>query len=350
METGLKEAKLLEHQNAKTSGLAVQVTPDTPVKEDEKIVNPKKLKLTDKQKASMKKINDYLDTLKSERENTELDVEVTHDFDVMKNLTQIISESNNFVVVESALIELEYLVHQIDNGFDFEQLNGFEIVLGLIDSGLDNKIVQKSARVISAATQANSRARIAVHKIHGVRRLLQAIVSSADSGATKSLIGSLSALIRDFPAAQTDFINLNGPKLLTGLSEPSLNVKILSLFSDLLNERENLPKNPQTEHEEKIVKSYGLATLYLDDVCDLIQSIEDFNSHNLNIAVVDLVQRLKCFQPKIQDKILLLHNQYNDLCSEDIAQGESRVESYFCEIHSTVQQLIDKMPLLHNEL
>ena len=28
----------------------------------------------------------------------------------------------------SALIELEYLVHQIDNGYDFEQLNGFEIV------------------------------------------------------------------------------------------------------------------------------------------------------------------------------------------------------------------------------
>jgi hypothetical protein len=88
----------------------------------------------------------------------------------------------------------------------------------------------------------------------------------------------------------------------------------------------------------------------LDDVCDLIQSIEDFNSHNLNIAVVDLVQRLKCFQPKIQDNILLLHNRYNDLCSEDIAQGESRAESYFCEIHSTVQQLIDEMPLLHNEL
>ena len=76
-------------------------------------------------------------------------------------------------------------------------------------------------------------ARIAVHKIHGVKRLLQAIVSRTDSDATKSLIGSLSALIRDFPAAQTDFINLNGPKMLTGLSEPSLNVKILSLFSDL---------------------------------------------------------------------------------------------------------------------
>ena len=50
-----------------------------------------------------------------------------------------------------------------------------------------------------------------------------------------------------------------------------------------------------------------MATLKLDDVCESIQSIEDFNSHNLNIAVIDLVQRLKCFQPQIQDKILLLH-------------------------------------------
>ena len=105
METGLKEAKLLENENAKAGGSAVQVAPDNPeapdANEDEELVNAKRLKLTDEQKASMKKINDYLDSLKSERESAELDVEVTHDFDVMKNLTQIISESNNFVVVDS---------------------------------------------------------------------------------------------------------------------------------------------------------------------------------------------------------------------------------------------------------
>ena len=102
METGLKEAKLLENEQVGES--AVRVAPDTDASADseaEDIVNAKKLKLTDEQKASMKKINDYLDSLKSERENSELDVEVTHDFDVMKNLTKIISESNNFVVVDS---------------------------------------------------------------------------------------------------------------------------------------------------------------------------------------------------------------------------------------------------------
>ena len=93
-----------------------------------------------------------------------------------------------------------------------------------------------------------------------------------------------------------------------------------------MNERENLPENPQTEHEEKIVKSYSLAILKLDDVCDLIQSIEDFDSHNLNIAIIDLVQRLKCFQPKIQDKIILLNVRFsknfeffkNIFCSESV--------------------------------
>ena len=109
LETGLKEAKLLE--NEKTGGSAVQVTPDSDTDSmdgnGEKIVNAKKLKLTDEQKASMKKINDYLDSLKSERESAELDVEVTHDFDVMKNLTKIISESNNFVVVDSGKLIAE---------------------------------------------------------------------------------------------------------------------------------------------------------------------------------------------------------------------------------------------------
>ena len=64
------------------------------------------------------------------------------------------------LIFPSALIELEYLVHQIDNGYDFEQLNGFEIVLGIIDGGLDNNLVKKSARVISAATQANAKGKI----------------------------------------------------------------------------------------------------------------------------------------------------------------------------------------------
>ena len=64
------------------------------------------------------------------------------------------------LIFPSALIELEYLVHQIDNGYDFEQLNGFEIVLGIIDGGLDNNLVKKSARVISAATQANAKGEI----------------------------------------------------------------------------------------------------------------------------------------------------------------------------------------------
>ena len=109
LETGLKEAKLLE--NEKTGGSAVQVTPDSDTDSvdgnEEEIVNAKKLKLTDEQKASMKKINDYLDSLKTERESAELDVEVTHDFDVMKNLTKIISESNNFVVVDSGKLIVE---------------------------------------------------------------------------------------------------------------------------------------------------------------------------------------------------------------------------------------------------
>ena len=62
-----------------------------------------------------------------------------------------------YITRDSALIELEYLVHQIDNGYDFEQLNGFEIILGIIDGGLDNNLVKKSERVISAATQANAK-------------------------------------------------------------------------------------------------------------------------------------------------------------------------------------------------
>ena len=76
-------------------------------------------------------------------------------------------------------------------------------------------------------------ARISVHKINGVARLIQGIGVFSETDTQKSLLVSLSALIRDFPAAQTDFINLKGPEKLLRLTDHILDVKILTLFSDL---------------------------------------------------------------------------------------------------------------------
>ena len=156
------------------------------------------------------------------------------------------------------MVELEYLLHQIDNGNDFDQIDGFEIIFKIIENSITQNHVIGAARVITAAVQANPKgnrkvhmwaypkttiipARKAVHKIGGVSRLVSQISKFSNFSdenseiELKSLIGSLSALIRDFPAAQTDFINLNGEQILLQQvgHVSSINTKITTLFADL---------------------------------------------------------------------------------------------------------------------
>ena len=76
-----------------------------------------------------------------------------------------------------------------------------------------------------------------MHKIGGVSRLLSRIskLEHADELELKSIIGALSALIRHFPAAQTDFINLKGQEILLDLlgKVSSVNMKIATFLADL---------------------------------------------------------------------------------------------------------------------
>ena len=54
-------------------------------------------------------------------------------------------------------MSLEYILHQIDNGQDFDQLDGFELILKLIDNFQNYNLAAGAARVISAAVQGNSK-------------------------------------------------------------------------------------------------------------------------------------------------------------------------------------------------
>ena len=61
------------------------------------------------------------------------------------------------------MIELEYLLHQIDNGHDFDQLDGFEIIFKIIENSKTTNHVIGAARVITAAVQANPKGNTMVY-------------------------------------------------------------------------------------------------------------------------------------------------------------------------------------------
>lgn len=53
----------------------------------------------------------------------------------------------------SALEELEYYVHQIDNGRDFDILGGLTVVVRLLNYTEDYRVQSAAALVLGAATQ-----------------------------------------------------------------------------------------------------------------------------------------------------------------------------------------------------
>jgi len=52
----------------------------------------------------------------------------------------------------------------------------------------------------------------------------------------------------------------------------------------------------------------------------------------------------------MQDQLIALQADYKRMCDEDIAQGESEADSFFCETKSDLVQLMSFMPIIHNEL
>ena len=97
IQTGLKEAKLIDKLNKENKEL--QQIPESETG-NEKKPEVAKIELNEKQKASMKKINDYLNQIKIERETADdskrqPNVDILKDFDIIKNLTEIIKNQDN---------------------------------------------------------------------------------------------------------------------------------------------------------------------------------------------------------------------------------------------------------------
>lgn len=113
--------------------------------------------MTDEQRASVEKINDYLkmvDEIEKEHRNFEdLDIEMVVDFELMENITREFVSNSDVDLRARSLEELEFLVHQVDNAADFVKIGGLEIMLNAAVAEKDEEIRARAFSVIAAAAQ-----------------------------------------------------------------------------------------------------------------------------------------------------------------------------------------------------
>ena len=114
--------------------------------------------MTDEQRASVEKINDYLKQVdemeKLHRTFDDLEVEMVVDFDLMENITREFVSNSDVDLKARSLEELEFLVHQVDNALDFIKIGGIEIMINAALEESDEEVRARAFSVIAAAAQA----------------------------------------------------------------------------------------------------------------------------------------------------------------------------------------------------
>eukprot|EP00112_Aurelia_sp_Birch-Aquarium-sp1_P017196 Seg397.9 transcript_id=Seg397.9/GoldUCD/mRNA.D3Y31 product="Nucleotide exchange factor SIL1" protein_id=Seg397.9/GoldUCD/D3Y31 len=169
------------------------------------------------------------------------------DAQIMKIKVEILKAENaTEKEVLTALDDLEYYVHQIDNAVDLDKIHGMEVVIKYLNNS-NVELQEQAAKVVGAAVQSNPKAQLAALE-HGAMPFLLRIISySSLERLRKTALFALSALIRTNSKAQIVFLKLDGLnhilKCLDADSSKSLKIKAVTLISDLIVEQEDAKKS-----------------------------------------------------------------------------------------------------------
>jgi len=239
LETGKKEAKLLEQDKDKglwqDGGLNHEALKEAMknIKADDNSegkteFDPEKFRSMDELKEALGDVQMNMKT----------------DMELLTKLVKEFKESTDDVDKVTILEDLEYYVHQYDNALLFVDMGGLKHV---VTPGLNSTNPQMrltSCLLLSGAAQSNPKFQISALEAGLAETLLRMTTLDRDPSVSTKAFSALSAIIRNFPEAQNTLLRQGGLGVLVKLfnnedkSYERLKIKILTLISDLLIERE----------------------------------------------------------------------------------------------------------------
>merc|ERR1719228_2462214 len=143
------------------------------------------------------------------------------------------------------LEDLEYYVHKIDNALDFLHLSGMDQILLPSINSSTSSLRRMSCHLLGAAAQSNPKFQRAAHEAGLVGPLLRLVSLDPVIEVSSKALYALSAILRNFPEAQSTFLRQGGLGVFTNLFDREgreynkLQVKMVTLLHDLLLERQS---------------------------------------------------------------------------------------------------------------
>ncbi|XP_053091543.1 nucleotide exchange factor SIL1 isoform X5 [Pangasianodon hypophthalmus] len=297
-----------------------------------------------------------MDELK--RDLAMLDLLVETDVQIMSKLLSNFSSTNTTMDQRvAALLDLEYLVHQVDNAQNLVLMGGLELVNDALNN-TDFRLQKSAAFVLGSAVSSNPSVQVVALECGTLQKLLTMLATPRPMTVKKKVLYALACLLRHFPTAQSQFVKLGGLQVLVELFQAQgaecLHVRIITLLYDMITEKEMISQagiGPHSTHQEHL-QQYSDISLFPMLVeqgwCSLVPEMLASPEHDWRekalqtlLAMMPHCQKLYLQNPTLSTSLSFLQQQYQELALRERSLGED--DGYFGEILFLVDSVMVKM-------
>ncbi|XP_039976305.1 nucleotide exchange factor SIL1 isoform X2 [Xiphias gladius] len=318
----------------------------------------------DELKQAMKKIKEDLNTYcpleELKTDMAQLDLIVETDVQIMRRLLDQLNSSNSTAEQRlNILLELEYLVHQVDNAQTLCSMGGLQFILEGLNSS-DFRLQESSAFVLGSALTSNPVVQVKALESGALRMLLTILATAQPFRVKKKVLFAVASLIRHFPYAQHNFLSHGGLQVLSELFRADggrvLQTRIVTMLYDMISQKELISQaglDPvlDASHEER-VRQYSQVSLEGELLekgwCSLVPQLLESTEHDYREKALRalLVMAPMCLDKYRSDSSLLgsllsLRDQYLEMVQSEMILGEEN--GYFAEIVELIDALQVKM-------
>nr|XP_020643708.1 nucleotide exchange factor SIL1 [Pogona vitticeps]XP_020643710.1 nucleotide exchange factor SIL1 [Pogona vitticeps] len=369
LQTGEKLAKLpdddhgkKDHPESKRLG-PIDIDPSSYTTQElkkalSKMKKSKKTEDTLEEKAHQEDVRQRFRPIeKLKEEFRELNVQMETEFEIMfKLINKFNSSSSTLEEKITALHDLEYYVHQVDNAKDLLSLGGLQLLINGLNS-TEPLMKEYVSFVLGSALSSNPRVQVAAIEGGALQKLLVILATDQSLAVKKKALFALSSMLRNFPYAQMQFLKLGGLQVLRDLCTEKemapLHVRIVTLIYDLIVEK-LLQKDLPGDHDQtrERLEQYSQVNLVPAIVeqgwCTIIPDLLKMPEHDAREKILKTVQVLLAFcrESYLEDRGLnhtlsLLCQEYEELAAEEQKEGEEN--GYFKELLGSINSIAQQL-------
>ncbi|XP_036425063.1 nucleotide exchange factor SIL1 [Colossoma macropomum] len=298
-----------------------------------------------------------VDDLKRDMEA--LDFLMETDIQIMRKLLSQFNSTGSTVDQRvTVLLDLEYLVHQVDNAQNLVSMGGMKLVTDALNN-TDVRLKESAAFVLGSAISSNPSVQVEALESGALQKLLNLLATPHPVSVKKKALFALACLLHHFPFAQSQFVKLGGLQVLGELFQmpgaDALHVRIVTLLYDMITEKELISQTGKdavrdSSHQDYLqYAEYSLLPMLAEQGwCTLVPELLVSPEHDRRekalhalLAMMTHCQAQYQQNPSLATSLSILQKEYQKLALTEETLGEE--DGYFGEILALLDSLVQKM-------